>query len=194
MGNTWYSGAAANSIPAASQSGCQRRHVWIATTCPRCTSRDPSASIGNACPGSPKAPRKTPQLRQLGHQAQLLAAVLERPRHRRDDQRADAGVAQDAEPLARPRRADRTGSRCRSARRAAPPPPPSLLALQVQVLDLARLVLEPVARSELVVEVARRASPCRRRTARGTGASRRAPPPTSSVMNTLTLGAISKSS
>ena len=57
VGKTWYSGAAANSIPAARAASSQRRHVCSATACPRATSASPSASIGNACPGSPNAPR-----------------------------------------------------------------------------------------------------------------------------------------
>ena len=57
VGKTWYSGAAANVIPAASAGSCQRRQVCSATACPRATSASPSASIGNAWPGSPNAPR-----------------------------------------------------------------------------------------------------------------------------------------
>jgi hypothetical protein len=48
VGNTWYSGAGENSIPAATASDSQRRHVSSATSCPRATSASPSASIGNA--------------------------------------------------------------------------------------------------------------------------------------------------
>ena len=48
VGNTWYSGAAANTIPAASAGSRQRRHVCRATSCPRATSASPRASIGNA--------------------------------------------------------------------------------------------------------------------------------------------------
>ena len=57
VGNTWYSGAAANVIPAAVAGSSQRRHVCSATVWPRATSASPSASIGNAWPGSPNAPR-----------------------------------------------------------------------------------------------------------------------------------------
>ena len=48
VGNTWYSGAAANVMPAASAGSCQRRHVCSATSWPRATSASPNASIGNA--------------------------------------------------------------------------------------------------------------------------------------------------
>ena len=57
VGKTWYSGAAANVIPAATACSSQRRQVCSATSCPRATSAPPSASIGKAWPGSPNAPR-----------------------------------------------------------------------------------------------------------------------------------------
>ena len=57
VGNTWYSGAAVNVMPAASIGSRHFRHVSRATSWPRSTSALPSAIIGNAWPGSPKAPR-----------------------------------------------------------------------------------------------------------------------------------------
>ncbi len=58
-GNTWYSGAAANVKPSASIGARQRSHVCTVTSCPRAASARPRAIIGNACPGSPKAPSST---------------------------------------------------------------------------------------------------------------------------------------
>ena len=56
-GKTWYSGAAVNVMPAASTGSRHLRHVSIATSWPRAASAPPSAIIGKAWPGSPKAPR-----------------------------------------------------------------------------------------------------------------------------------------
>ena len=57
VGNTWYSGAAAKAMPPAAACSSQLRHVCSATVWPRATSASPRASIGNACPASPNAPR-----------------------------------------------------------------------------------------------------------------------------------------
>ena len=47
------------SFSAASVYSRQRDHVSSVTTCPRAARREPSASIGKAWPGSPKAPSST---------------------------------------------------------------------------------------------------------------------------------------
>ena len=57
VGKTWYSGACVNVMPAASTGSRHFRQVSIATVWPRSTSVPPSAIIGKAWPGSPKAPR-----------------------------------------------------------------------------------------------------------------------------------------
>src|SRR5436309_2006344 len=56
VGKTWYSGAAAKRMPAASTSSRQRLQVCNVTAWPRIASARPSAIIGKACPGSPNAP------------------------------------------------------------------------------------------------------------------------------------------
>ena len=50
-------GAATNRMPWASTCSCQRDHVSKVTSCPRPARHAPSASIGNACPGSRPARR-----------------------------------------------------------------------------------------------------------------------------------------
>ena len=57
VGKTWYSGACVNVMPAASTGSRHLRQVSSATVWPRSTSALPSAIIGKAWPGSPKAPR-----------------------------------------------------------------------------------------------------------------------------------------
>ena len=47
-GNSWYSGAGTNRIPAASTCSRQRDQVSYVTSCPRAASSAPSASIGKA--------------------------------------------------------------------------------------------------------------------------------------------------
>src|SRR3954447_7370250 len=80
VGNTWYSGAAENVMPASTAASDHFLHVWIATWCPASTRADPSASIGNACPGSPNAPRRT------------FIAPSRTPRPRRRPSRATCGA------------------------------------------------------------------------------------------------------
>ena len=104
---------------------------------------------------------------------QLRAALLERPGHRRDDQRPDARVAEHREALAHDVAAARTARRRRSARPAARRPPPPCGPRGRGPAPRAR---RPRSRSagRARCRSSARASPCRRRRARGTGASRRA--------------------
>src|SRR3989442_14150897 len=87
-----------------SRSTCSRQRVQVSsvTSWPRRASSLPSAIAGNACPASPNAPMRnfTPvrshQLDQLSHHPQ--AVLLGRGR-RRDEERADTGVAVVVEAL-----------------------------------------------------------------------------------------------
>src|SRR3954454_6371787 len=155
VGKTWYSGAGSKRMPSSSTCDAQRRHVCSTTSWPRATSARPSAIIGNACPGSPKAPSSSLRgsgFTKLGDEAQLLDALLLRSGDRRDPERADACVAVDGEPLAHVvgRPAQRHGVDelvgHRGGRLVA-------LAVEVEVLDLLRRRLEAVAHGERVVEV-----------------------------------------
>ena len=101
---------------------------------PRTSSRQPRRAPASAARSAarrraraPRAPRRGrasgtrapdrrrrrggPSSRELGDEPELLQAILERPRHRRDHQRADPGVAEHREPLAhvvgRPAQRDR---------------------------------------------------------------------------------------
>ena len=152
---------------------------------------------GNACPGSPKAPRSSRRRRsgagKLGDQAQLREAVLRGPRHRRDAQRPDAGVAVDGEPLAHVvrRAAERDDvDQLVGQRRAAPPRAcrrgrgPGPRARRPRSRSAARAGCRSSAC----------ASPSRRRRARGSGRIASRAPARSSVTNTLTVGAMSKPS
>ena len=65
-----------------------------------------------------------------------VAPLLERPRHRRDDQRADARVAEHPQPLAHARRADRTASTVSISSSGQRRHRLLALALQVEVLHL----------------------------------------------------------
>src|SRR4051794_3292165 len=154
VGKTWYSGAGAKRIPSASTCSAQRRQVCSTTSWPRAASTRPSAIIGNAWPGSPKAPSSSRRgsAGKLGDEPQLLDALVLAARDRRDAERADAGVPVDGKPLAdvvgRP--AQRHGVdelvRHRGGRLVA-------LAVEVEVLDLLRRRLEAIAHGERVVEV-----------------------------------------
>src|SRR4029079_6092164 len=157
VGKTWYSGAAAKRMPSASTCSSHRRHVWSTTSWPRAASARPRAIIGNAWPGSPNAPRSSRSRAdrsagKLGEEAQLFDPLLLRPRHRRDHTSPDARVAIDREALAHAIRRAAEGDGVDELVRhgggglVAP-------ALEVQVLDLAGRVLEPVPRRERVVEV-----------------------------------------
>src|SRR5881227_2670041 len=81
VGKTWYSGAGANRIPAASTCSVHRRQVCSTTSCPR-------------------AARSDRRGRQLGDLPQLREAPLEVERHRRDLERAHARLAVHGEPVA----------------------------------------------------------------------------------------------
>ena len=168
VGNTWYSGAAANVIPAASAGSCQRRQVCSATSCPRATSASPRASIGNACPGSPKAPSRTLKPPSSATSRSCCEAVVERPRHRGDHQRADAGVAVHREPLAhavgRPAQRDRVDQLLGQRRGGL-----VALALEVEVLHLAGRRPRTRSGARARCRSSCRATPCRRRTAPRTG-------------------------
>src|SRR5581483_7132143 len=158
--NSGYSGAGRNRMPASSTSARHRDHVSNVTSWPRSASRAPSASIGKACPGSPNAPRKKRSRAltgssgggQLGHGPELLDPLLGRPRGRADDQRAHAGIPERgqavADRVARSAQRDQVDQlvgKCRGGL--------LLLAVEVQVLDPVRGVLESVALDQLVVEV-----------------------------------------
>src|SRR4051794_22000064 len=154
VGKTWYSGAGSKRIPSAATGSAQRRHVCSTTSWPRATSARPSAIIGNAWPGSPKAPSSS--LRgsggKLGDEPELLDPVVLRSGDRRDPERPDPRVAVDGEPLAHVvgRPAQRHGVDelvgHRGGRLVA-------LAVEVEVLDVLRRLLEAVAHGERVVEV-----------------------------------------
>src|SRR4051812_45456089 len=154
VGKTWYSGAGAKRMPSASTCSAQRRHVCSTTSWPRAASARPSAIIGNAWPGSPKAPSSSRRRSggKLGDEPQLLDALVLGTRDRRDAERADPRVAVDGQALAHPvggaAQRDRVDELVGhgGGRLVA-------LALEGEVLNLLRRRLEAVARRERVVEV-----------------------------------------
>src|ERR1700687_4403952 len=89
---------------------------------------------------------------ELGHQAELLLALIGVERHRRDDEGFHAGVPERPQPFAGAVLGSRDGGhvdeliRERFHRGG-------LLAGEIKVLNLARCVLEPIRRDETVVEV-----------------------------------------
>ena len=118
--------------------------------------------------------------RQLGDRAQLGEPVRERPGHRGDHQRADARRRGTPRAARARRRAARRARPRRSARRAARPRPrpcgprgrgPGPRARRPRTRSAGRAGCRSSAC----------ASPCRRRRARGSGASRRARPSRSSL-------------
>ena len=100
-----------------------QRHL-VPARAQRAPERDDRERVARVAEGAQEQPQRTRQAAgKLRDQPQLLEALLLRPRHRRDAQRPDAGVAVGAQPLAHVVGRARRARPCRSARRAAPPSP-----------------------------------------------------------------------
>ena len=94
-----------------------------------------------------------------------------------------------ADPLLRPDERHLVDERVRHRGRGV-----ALLAVEEELLDLARLLLVAVAREQRRCRSSARARPCRRCRARSSASARRVPPATSSMSTTGTLGAMSNPS
>ncbi len=173
-------------MPSRSTSGRQRFHVCTHTTCPRRgQGARPVRSPGTRGrdrrtrrSGTARARRSGGQLRDV---ADHLRAALGVEGHRAQDQRADARVAVDGEPLGDLLLRPAPGRSGRSGRPAAPPRPrPSCRRGRGPGPRRPR----PRTRSahERVVEVLLARAHAARRTGRGRGARSRAPASMSSSM------------
>ena len=126
-----------------------------------------------ARPGRRTATSAGSVTRPAPRRAGAVAAVVERPRHRGDDQRADARVAEHGEPVAHDvrRAAQRHGVDQLAGQRGGRL---VLAPVEVEVLHLAARRPRSRSAARAGCRSSASASPSRRRRAPGTGASRRA--------------------